>query len=184
MLTGVTSNVYVTFLTGPLPPRNVTVGSVTVSQISVHWMLPGAELKVGCTFIVRCVDMSSRQERIVGMNNISKLSETSGLQSCTAVIGGLESYRKYRVEVFTITQHGIESCGQTPLTVQTGKCVTDLLHSRHFEPWQCNSDAAISGPWNWNSLYNCNMSKYLFLKKAYVSIYFLFIKFFMRKCLF
>ncbi|TMS05999.1 Phosphatidylinositol phosphatase PTPRQ [Larimichthys crocea] len=63
--------------------------------------------------------MSSRQERIVGMNNISKLSETSGLQSCTAVIGGLESYRKYRVEVFTITQHGIESCGQTPLTVQT-----------------------------------------------------------------
>ncbi|XP_027128956.1 phosphatidylinositol phosphatase PTPRQ [Larimichthys crocea] len=53
------------------------------------------------------------------MNNISKLSETSGLQSCTAVIGGLESYRKYRVEVFTITQHGIESCGQTPLTVQT-----------------------------------------------------------------
>ncbi|XP_027128795.1 uncharacterized protein LOC109141787, partial [Larimichthys crocea] len=55
-----------TAYTRPLPPRNVTVGSVTVSQISVHWMLPGAELKVGCTFIVRCVDMSSRQERIVG----------------------------------------------------------------------------------------------------------------------
>lgn len=121
------------FLTGPLLPRNVTVGLITVSQISVQWMLPGAQLKVGWTFIVRCVDMSSRQERIFGMNNISKLSETSGLQSYTAVIGGLESYRKYRVEVFTITQHGIESCGQAPLTVQTGKYVTDLLHSRHFE---------------------------------------------------
>lgn len=82
-----------------------------------------AQVRVGCTFVVRYVDMSSRQERIVGMTNISRLSETGGLQSYTAVIGGLESYRKYRVEVYTVTQHGIESCGQAPVTVSTGKHV-------------------------------------------------------------
>lgn len=113
------------FFTGPLPPQNITVGPITVSQISVHWVLRDAQLNAGWTFVVRYADMSSRQERIVGMTNISKLSETGGLQSYTAVIGGLESYRKYKVEVYTVTQHGIESCGQTPLTVQTGKHVIE-----------------------------------------------------------
>lgn len=75
----------------------------------------------GWTFVVHYVDMSSRQERIVGKTNISRSSLAGGLQSYTAVIGGLESYRKYRIEVYTVTQHGIESCGQVPLTVQTGK---------------------------------------------------------------
>lgn len=131
VLTDATSNVYVLFLTGPLPPQNITVGPVTVSQIMVHWMLTDAQLGVGWTFVVRYVDMSSRQERIAGMTNISRLSETGGLQSYSAVIGGLESYRKYRVEVYTVTQHGIESCGQAPVTVQTGKHVTGLFHSRH-----------------------------------------------------
>ncbi|XP_037623294.1 phosphatidylinositol phosphatase PTPRQ isoform X2 [Sebastes umbrosus] len=108
-----------TAYTRPLPPQNITVGPVTVSQISVHWMLTDAQLRVGWTFVVRYVDMSSGQESIVGMSNISRLSETGGLQSYTAVIGGLESYRKYRVEVYTVTQHWIESCGQAPVTVQT-----------------------------------------------------------------
>ncbi|XP_035858940.1 phosphatidylinositol phosphatase PTPRQ isoform X1 [Sander lucioperca] len=108
-----------TAYTRPPPPQNITVGSVSVSQISVHWMMMDAQVRVGCTFVVRYVDMSSRQERIVGMTNISRLSETGGLQSYTAVIGGLESYRKYRVEVYTVTQHGIESCGQAPVTVST-----------------------------------------------------------------
>lgn len=75
----------------------------------------------GWIFVVRYLDMSSRQERIVGMTNISRSSETGGMQSHTVVIGGLESYRKYMVEVYTVTQHGIESCGQVPLTVQTGE---------------------------------------------------------------
>ncbi|XP_070686459.1 phosphatidylinositol phosphatase PTPRQ [Pempheris klunzingeri] len=105
--------------TRPLPPQNITVGPITVSQISVHWMLTAAQLRVGWTFVVRYVDMSSRQERIVGMRNISMLSETGGLQSYTAVIGGLESHRKYRVEVYTLTHYGIESCGQAAVTVQT-----------------------------------------------------------------
>ncbi|XP_051239471.1 phosphatidylinositol phosphatase PTPRQ [Dicentrarchus labrax] len=108
-----------TAYTRPLPPQNITVGPITISQISVHWVLPVAQLRVGWTFVVRYVDMSSRQEKIVGMNNISRLSETGGLQPYTAVIGGMESYRKYRVEVNTVTQHGIESCGQAPVTVQT-----------------------------------------------------------------
>ncbi|XP_070763484.1 phosphatidylinositol phosphatase PTPRQ [Enoplosus armatus] len=105
--------------TRPPPPQNITVDSITVSQISLHWVLTDAHLSVGWTFVVRYVDMSSRQERIVGMSNISRSSETAGLQSYTALIGGLESYRKYMVEVYTVTQHGIESCGQTPVTVQT-----------------------------------------------------------------
>lgn len=75
------------------------------------------------TFVVHYVDMSSKQEKIVGMTNISRSSLGGGLQSYTAVIGGLESYRKYRIEVHTVTQHGIESCGQVHLTVQTGKRV-------------------------------------------------------------
>lgn len=86
-------------------------------------MLPDAQYVAGWTFVVHYVDMSSRQERIVGITNISKSSLAGGLQSYTAVIGGLESYRKYRVEVSTVTQHGIESCGQVHLTVQTGKRV-------------------------------------------------------------
>ncbi|KAM3838280.1 uncharacterized protein ACN63O_023158, partial [Diretmus argenteus] len=105
--------------TRPLPPQNITVGPVTVSQISVHWVLLDSQHVIGWTFAVRYMDMSSRQERIAGMANISISSGTGGLQSYTAVIGGLESYRKYRVGVYTITQRGIESCGQAPLTVQT-----------------------------------------------------------------
>ncbi|KAK1887415.1 Phosphatidylinositol phosphatase PTPRQ [Dissostichus eleginoides] len=105
--------------TRPLPPHNISFGPVTVRQISVHWMLTDTQLKDGWIFVVRYVDMSSGQKRIVGMTNISKLSETGGLQSYSAVIGGLESYRKYTVEVYTVTQYGIESCGQAPVTVQT-----------------------------------------------------------------
>ncbi|XP_034444644.1 phosphatidylinositol phosphatase PTPRQ isoform X3 [Hippoglossus hippoglossus] len=108
-----------TAYTRPLPPQNITVGFITVSQMSVHWMLPDVQHVAGGTFVVRYVDMSSRHERIVGMSNISCSSETSGLQSCKAVIGGLASHRKYMVEVYAVTQHGIESCGQTPVTVQT-----------------------------------------------------------------
>ncbi|XP_049930076.1 phosphatidylinositol phosphatase PTPRQ isoform X4 [Epinephelus moara] len=108
-----------TAYTRPLPPQNVTISHITVRQISVHWMLTDAQSRVGWTFVVRYVDMSSRQQRILGMTNISRLSETGGLQSYTAVIGGLESYRKYSVEVYTVTQHGIESCGQAFVTAQT-----------------------------------------------------------------
>uniref|UniRef100_UPI0037E94576 phosphatidylinositol phosphatase PTPRQ n=1 Tax=Semicossyphus pulcher TaxID=241346 RepID=UPI0037E94576 len=108
-----------TAFTRPLPPLNITVGSVTVSQISVRWMLSDAQFRIGWTFVVRYVDLSSRQESIVGMSDISMLFDTAGLRSYTAVIGGLKSYRKYTVEVYTVTQHGIESCGQSPVIVQT-----------------------------------------------------------------
>lgn len=87
-------------------------------------MLPEAQYVAEWTFVVRYVDMLSRQERIVGMTNISTSSETAGLLSYTVMIGGLEAYRKYTIEVYTVTQHGIESCGQAPVTVRTGKHVT------------------------------------------------------------
>ncbi|CAK6951123.1 phosphatidylinositol phosphatase PTPRQ [Scomber scombrus] len=112
---GLTQTAY----TRPLSPQNITTGPITFCQISVHWMMTEALYLAEWTFVVHYVDMSSKQERIVGMNNISKSSLVGGLQSYTAVIGGLESYRKYRVEVYTVTQHGIESCGQVHLTVQT-----------------------------------------------------------------
>ncbi|XP_026221120.1 LOW QUALITY PROTEIN: phosphatidylinositol phosphatase PTPRQ [Anabas testudineus] len=108
-----------TAFTRPLPPQNVTVGHITVSQINVHWMLPEAHYRARWTFVVRYVDMSSRQMRIVGMMNISRSSEAGGWRSHSVVIGGLEPYRKYMIEVYTVTQHGIESCGQVPLTAQT-----------------------------------------------------------------
>lgn len=116
------------FFTGPPSPLNITVGSITISQISVHWTLP-EPLKAGWMFIVRYVHMYTRQDGILRVANFSRIS---GLQSYSAVIGGLESYRKYRVEVYTVTQWGIESCEQEPVTVQTGEHVTDFLHSRHF----------------------------------------------------
>ncbi|XP_076588486.1 phosphatidylinositol phosphatase PTPRQ [Chaetodon auriga] len=108
-----------TVYTRPLPPQNIIVGLITVSQICVHWTLADAQLKFGWTFVVRYLDMSSGEERIVGMTNISRVSQTGGLQSYTAVIGGLESHRKYRVEVCTVALCGIESCGETPVTAQT-----------------------------------------------------------------
>ncbi|XP_041652025.1 phosphatidylinositol phosphatase PTPRQ [Cheilinus undulatus] len=108
-----------TAFTRPLPPHNITVGLVTDSQISIYWMQTILQLKAGCTFVVRYVDLTSKQEGIVGMNNISRLLDTVGLQSYTAVIRGLKSYRKYKIDVYTVTKHGIESCGQTPVTVQT-----------------------------------------------------------------
>lgn len=69
------------------------------------------------------MDMSNDQNRTVGMTKISRISETNPLRSYTAAIGGLESHRKYRIEVSTVTKHGIESCAQAAVVVQTGKQV-------------------------------------------------------------
>ncbi|XP_004553302.3 phosphatidylinositol phosphatase PTPRQ isoform X1 [Maylandia zebra] len=102
--------------TRPHPAQNITVGPITASHISVHWMLPDASFVAGWTFVVLYEDMSSKQDGVVGMANISR---SSGLRSYTAVIGGLESHRKYRIEVYTVTEHGIGSCGQATLTVKT-----------------------------------------------------------------
>lgn len=133
MPTGVTSSSCHLSLIGPLPPQNVTVGPITVSQVSVRWLPTGAQIKAGWMFVVRYTDLRSRQERIVGMTNISRVSQAGGLQSYTAVIGGLESYRKYKFEVYSVTLYGIESCGQEPVTMQTGEHLTGLVNHRQFE---------------------------------------------------
>ncbi|KAM4572267.1 phosphatidylinositol phosphatase PTPRQ-like isoform 3-T3 [Odontesthes bonariensis] len=101
----------------PFPPQNITIDSITASQFSIHWMLPDAQCESEWIFVVHCEDMFSRQDRVV--TNISRVSGTGRMQFYTVVIRGLESYRKYRVEVFTVTQRGIWSCGQVPLTLQT-----------------------------------------------------------------
>ncbi|CAG5958075.1 unnamed protein product, partial [Menidia menidia] len=110
----------------PLPPQNITIGSITASQISIHWMLLEAQYQAGWTFVVHCEDMSLKQESLV--TNISMVSGDGRMRFYTAVIGGLESYRKYRVEVFVVTQCGIWSCRQVPLTLQTAvKSPTGLV---------------------------------------------------------
>ncbi|MEQ2254639.1 hypothetical protein ILYODFUR_005761, partial [Ilyodon furcidens] len=101
----------------PLPPQNITVGSTTSSQITVHWMLPDTQCAARWTFSVHCEDVSLRQERVVG--NISRLFGTNRKWFYTAMIGGLKSYTRYKIEVFTIAQFGIWSCGQAPLSVRT-----------------------------------------------------------------
>lgn len=111
------------FFTGPPSPQNITVGTVTTDQIQVHWTLPVTLFDVGWTFLVRNMDMSNDQNRTVVMTKISRISETNPLHSYTAVIDGLESHRKYRIEVSTVTKHGIESCEQAAVVVQTGKHV-------------------------------------------------------------
>ncbi|KAM9377392.1 phosphatidylinositol phosphatase PTPRQ [Pholidichthys leucotaenia] len=105
--------------TRPIPPQNITVGSVTATLINIHWMLPNAQYLAGWTFIVRYKDMSTGLDRILGVTNISRSSETAGFHSYTAMIGGLQSHRKYRIEVYTVTEHGIGSCLSRSLTVQT-----------------------------------------------------------------
>ncbi|XP_056907492.1 phosphatidylinositol phosphatase PTPRQ isoform X3 [Takifugu flavidus] len=110
-----------TAYTRPPSPQNITVSAVTTDHIQVHWTLPVALFDVGWTFLVRYMDMSNDQTmtRTVGMTKISRISETNPLRSYTAAIGGLESHRKYRIEVSTVTKHGIESCEQAAVVVQT-----------------------------------------------------------------
>ncbi|XP_075998501.1 phosphatidylinositol phosphatase PTPRQ [Genypterus blacodes] len=108
-----------TAYTRPLPPQNITFGHITDSQVHIHWMLQEAQHVAGWTFVVHHMDLLSREERTAGVTNISRSSGGGGLHLYTAMIKGLESYRKYRIRVYTITQHGIESCGHTPLIVQT-----------------------------------------------------------------
>lgn len=115
------SVVFVLLFSGPPPPQNITVGSKTSAQILVRWTIPDTPLKSGWMFLVRYVDMSTEEERIVGVTNISRMSDGSLLQSYTAVIGRLASHRTYRIAVSTVTQHGVESSEQAALTVQTGK---------------------------------------------------------------
>ncbi|XP_068168501.1 phosphatidylinositol phosphatase PTPRQ isoform X2 [Antennarius striatus] len=116
-----------TAYTRPLPPKNITVGHITFNQVCVHWLLRNAHVTGESRFVVRYMDTSTREERIIGMTSISRFFETGSLQSYTAIIGGLESYKKYRIEVFTVAQHGIESCGHTPVTVQTAVRAPDGL---------------------------------------------------------
>lgn len=118
-------SVYAVSLAGPLPPQNITVGSITANRISIHWMLPNAQCEAGWTFVVQYEDMSSRQERV--LTTISRVPVTGRFQSFTAVLEGLESYRQYRVEVFTVTKQGVRSCGLVPLTLQTGKHGLELI---------------------------------------------------------
>lgn len=109
---------YFLSLQGPPFPRNITAGPPTVSQIKVNWVLLGAQLRAGWTFVVRCEDVDTSQQRILATAGDSGIS---GPQLYTAVIGGLQPYRKYRIEVFTVTHHGIPSCEQQPATVRTGE---------------------------------------------------------------
>lgn len=111
-------------LTGPLPPQNITAGSITACQIILHWMLPVTRCAAGWEFAVLCEDVSSGQQWV--LNNITKVSGTNRNLSYTVVIGGLESYTRYRIEVFTVTQFGIWSCRQVPLIVQTGKNIRNI----------------------------------------------------------
>lgn len=105
-------------LKGPPSPQNITAGPTTVSQIKVHWVLPGAQLRAGWTFVVHYEDVDTGQQRILGAASDSGIS---GQRQYTAVIGGLRAHRKYRIEVFTVARHGIPSCEQQPVTVRTGE---------------------------------------------------------------
>ncbi|XP_075894107.1 phosphatidylinositol phosphatase PTPRQ isoform X3 [Nelusetta ayraudi] len=113
-----------TAYTRPPSPQNITAGPTTVSQVEVHWVLPGAQLRAGWTFVVHYEDADTSQQRILGTANDSGIS---GLQQYTAVIAGLQSYRKYRIEVFTVARHGIPSCEQQPVTVRTALRAPDGL---------------------------------------------------------
>lgn len=110
----------VLLFTGPPSPQNITIASITTDLIRVRWTLPDSR-NVGWMFLVRCVDTSTGQERLVRTADVSRTSESGSLQSHAAGIRGLESHRKYRIEVSTVTQRGIESCQRAAVTAQTGE---------------------------------------------------------------
>ncbi|XP_045553037.1 uncharacterized protein isoform X1 [Salmo salar] len=87
--------------TRPLPPRNITICNVTASQITVSWTAPDSQHAVQWGFLVCWGDVASGQERRMGVASSSR----------STVIGGLEGFRKYRVRVNSVTEHGVESCG-------------------------------------------------------------------------
>ena len=89
---------------GPIPPQNVSVGNITTNQITVHWVAPESQHAERWKVIVRWVDMSSGQERVEGVHNVSRRSGIGGRQTYSAVIGQLESFRKYKVGVHTVTE--------------------------------------------------------------------------------
>lgn len=93
-------------------------------------MLPDTLCTAGWAFAVHYEEMSSRQERVV--SNISRVFGSNRKWFYTAMIGGLAAYTKYRIEVFTIAQFGIWSCGQAPLTVRTGK---HMWNNGNFLKW-------------------------------------------------
>ncbi|XP_023811637.1 phosphatidylinositol phosphatase PTPRQ isoform X3 [Oryzias latipes] len=105
-----------TAYTRPPTPQNITASSIAATQVRVHWILP-AQCHPSWVSVVLYSDVSTGQKKL--FQNSSQVSVTDKLQEFTALIEGLKSYRKYSFEVFTLTQHGIWSCAQMPLTIQT-----------------------------------------------------------------
>ncbi|XP_038872833.1 phosphatidylinositol phosphatase PTPRQ [Salvelinus namaycush] len=97
--------------TRPLPPRNVTISNVTASQITVSWTAPDSQHAVRWSFLVRWEGVASGQETRMVVASSSR----------SAVIAGLEGFRKYKVRVDSVTEHGVESCGGEELTLYTGE---------------------------------------------------------------
>ncbi|XP_036811524.1 phosphatidylinositol phosphatase PTPRQ isoform X4 [Oncorhynchus mykiss] len=95
--------------TRPLPPRNITISNVTASQITVSWTAPDSQHAVRWNFLVRWEGVSSGLE--------TRMVVASSARS--AVIAGLEGFRKYKVRVDSVTEHGVESCGGEELTLYT-----------------------------------------------------------------
>ncbi|XP_071272815.1 phosphatidylinositol phosphatase PTPRQ [Salvelinus alpinus] len=95
--------------TRPLPPRNVTISNVTASQITVSWTAPDSQHAVRWSFLVRWEGVASGQETRMVVASSSR----------SAVIAGLEGFRKYKVRVDSVTEHGVESCGGEELTLYT-----------------------------------------------------------------
>ncbi|XP_052321812.1 phosphatidylinositol phosphatase PTPRQ isoform X2 [Oncorhynchus keta] len=95
--------------TRPLPPRNITISNVTASQITVSWTAPDSQHAVRWNILVRWEGVASGQE--------TRMIVASSARS--AVIAGLEGFRKYKVRVDSVTEHGVESCGGEELTLYT-----------------------------------------------------------------
>ncbi|XP_031657888.1 phosphatidylinositol phosphatase PTPRQ isoform X1 [Oncorhynchus kisutch] len=95
--------------TRPLPPRNITILNVTASQITVSWTAPDSQHAVRWNFLVRWEGVASGLE--------TRMVVASSARS--AVIAGLEGFRKYKVRVDSVTEHGVESCGGEELTLYT-----------------------------------------------------------------
>ncbi|CAB1323132.1 unnamed protein product, partial [Coregonus sp. 'balchen'] len=95
--------------TRPLPPRNVSISNVMASQITVNWTAPDSQHAVRWSFLVRWEGVASGQEMRMGVASSSR----------STMIAGLEGFRKYKVGVDSVTEHGVESCGGEELTLYT-----------------------------------------------------------------
>ncbi|KAM6960599.1 phosphatidylinositol phosphatase PTPRQ [Aplochiton taeniatus] len=121
--------------TRPLTPRNVSVSNITDNEVTVKWHFQ--DTGHNNSFVVRYVDMTTGHQSTAGRGNVTQSSVIGGLETYSAAIGGLVPYRKYRIEVYTVTGWNVESCAEPIITH------TALSSPRDLAVWSADTNLTV-----------------------------------------